>query len=218
MTLLNIYFQICFMMLRRIRNKIIQLYFLQKLKRAKGKDVNLGLKIVITGKPIINIAKGSKLIIGDKVKLNSDNFNYHINMHAPVKLLADRNGIIEIGDKTRIHGSCIHAHKKIHIGANCLIAANCQIIDGNGHDLSFPDVENRINTIGDARAIIIEDNVWICANSIVLPGVTIGYGSVIAAGSVVVKDIPPMCVAGGNPAKIIKTCKNIIGEKNNSPH
>lgn len=122
-----------------------------------------------------------------------------------MKIMADRTGaFITIGNNTRIHGSCIHAYNKISIGENCLIAANCQIIDGNGHDLSFPDVANRINTRGDAKKIIIEDNVWIGANCIILPGVRIGYGSVIAAGSVVVKDIPAMCVAGGNPAKIIK--------------
>ena len=46
---------------------------------------------------------------------------------------------------------------------------------------------------------------WIGANCIVLPGVTIGAGSVVAAGSVVVKDIPPMSVAGGNPAKVIRS-------------
>jgi len=85
-----------------------------------------------------------------------------------------------------------------------LIAANCQIFDGNGHDISFPDVENRINSKGASKPIVIEDSVWVGANSIILPGVTIGRGSVISANSVVIKDIPPMVVAGGNPAKIIK--------------
>ena len=86
-----------------------------------------------------------------------------------------------------------------------MIAANCQIFDGNGHDLSFPDVDNRINTRGTSKPVNIEDSVWIGANSIVLPGVTIGRGSVVSANSVVVKDVPPMVVVGGNPAKIIKT-------------
>jgi acetyltransferase-like isoleucine patch superfamily enzyme len=50
---------------------------------------------------------------------------------------------------------------------------------------------------------VIEDDVWIGANSIVLPGVTIGKGAVIAAGSVVTKNVPPMAVARGNPAQVI---------------
>jgi acetyltransferase-like isoleucine patch superfamily enzyme len=129
-------------------------------------------------------------------------------MHSPVKLFADRNGIIIIGDNTRVHGSCIHAYKSIKIGNNCLIAANCQIFDGAGHDLSFENVRNRINTKGSAKEIVIEDNVWIGANSIILPGVKIGNGSIISAGSTVKGNIPPMVLAGGNPIEIIKDYKN----------
>lgn len=175
----------------------IKLYFASNIKIAAGLRFN--------GTPLIDIRRGSQLSIGKGVMLNSRNKGYHINMHSPVKLFADRPGAkIEIGDKTRIHGTCIHAFNSIKIGKSCLIAANCQIIDGNGHDLSFPDIENRINTDGISKPVVIEDNVWIGANSIILPGVTIGKGSVIAAGSVVTKDIPPMVVAGGNPVKIIK--------------
>jgi len=168
-------------------------------------NIEIKGKITIRGLPLIDIRKGCKLYIGMDVTLNSSNKNYHINLHSPVKLFADKLGAeIRIGNKTRIHGTCIHAYQSITIGNNCLIAANCQIIDGNGHDLSFPNVEERINTTGTSNPVIIEDNVWIGANSIVLPGVTIGRGSVISANSVVVKDIPEMVVAGGNPAIIIK--------------
>ncbi len=168
-------------------------------------NIDIKGKVIINGRPLIDIRRGSNLYIGDGVTLNSKNKGYHINMHSPVKLFADRpDAKIRIGDKTRIHGACIHAYQSIAIGNNCLIAANCQIFDGNGHDLSFPAVEDRINTTGSSKPIVIEDNVWIGANSIVLPGVTIGRGSVISANSVVTKDIPPMVVAGGNPAVIIK--------------
>ena len=187
----------------KINNKIIRLFYPYLLKLNKCMSINENL--TIDSLPIINIKKGCRLEIGRNVRLNSYNYSYHINMHSPVKLIADRKGaIIKIGDNTRIHGSCIHAYKKISIASNCLVAANCQIFDGNGHDLSFPDVENRIHTIGDAKEIAIEDNVWIGANCIILPGVRIGYGSVISAGSVVNKSIPAMCIAGGNPAKVLK--------------
>lgn len=168
-------------------------------------NIQIKGNLIINGLPLIDIRKGSKLYIGNGVTLNSRNKGYHINLHSPVKLFADRPGAeIRIGDKTRIHGTCIHAYQSVVIGNNCLIAANCQIFDGNGHDMSFPNVEDRINTTGTSKPLIIEDNVWIGANSIVLPGVTIGKGSVISANSVVVKDVPPMVVVGGNPAIIIK--------------
>lgn len=168
-------------------------------------NIELKGKLIVNGKPIITITKGSHLYIGDGVTLNSRNKGYHINMHSPVKLFADRpDAQIQIGNNTRIHGVCVHAYESIVIGSNCLIAANCQIFDGNGHDLSFPNVEDRINTKGGSRPIVIKDDVWIGANSIVFPGVTIGRGSVISANSVVTKDIPSMVVAGGNPAIIIK--------------
>jgi len=126
-------------------------------------------------------------------------------MFSKCKLMADReNAVIKIGSNTRIHGSAIHAYKSISIGDNCLIAANCQIIDCNGHDLSFDNVDNRINTQGHAKAVVIENSVWLGTGVIVLPGVTIGRGSVISANSVVSCDVPPMCVAGGNPLQIIK--------------
>lgn len=168
-------------------------------------NIKIGSHVRFFKKPSIYVTKGSSLYIGDNVILNSDNFRYHLNMHSPCKILIDRLGAeVYIGSNTRIHGSCIHAYNKIVIGKNCLIAANCQIFDGNGHSLSFPDTANRVNTIGESRAIIIGDNVWLGTNVVVLPGVTIGNGSVISANSLVHKDVPPMCVAGGNPLHIIK--------------
>ena len=182
--------------------------FILWLSRESNIEIKGGL--IINGRPLIDIRKGSILHIGENVTLNSMNRGYHINMHSPVKLLADRPGAqILIGDNSRVHGTCVHAYQSIKIGCNCLIAANCQIFDGSGHDLSFPDVEDRINTRGASKPIVIEDNVWIGANSIVLPGVTIGQGSVISANSVVTKDVPPMVVAGGNPAMIIKSYDGI---------
>ena len=172
-----------------------------KLRR----NVKIQGKLRLNGQPIVDIRKGSHLYIGAGVVLNSRNKGYHLNMHSPVKLFADRPGAcIRIGNHTRIHGSCIHAFQSVEIGNNCLIAANCQIFDGNGHDLSFPDVGNRIHTEGTGNPVKIGDNVWIGADSMIFPGVTIGAGSVIAARSVVVDDIPPKVLAGGHPATVWK--------------
>jgi acetyltransferase-like isoleucine patch superfamily enzyme len=170
------------------------------------RNVEIASGVELNGLPLIDIQPGSRLFIGQGACLNSRNRGYHLNMHSPVKLFADRPGAeIRIGAQSRIHGSCIHAYRSISIGARCLIAANCQIIDGGGHDLSFPHVEQRIHTQGSSAAIVIEDDVWIGANSIILPGVRLGKGCVVAAGSVVTKDVPAMAVAGGNPARLIKS-------------
>lgn len=173
----------------------------------RSKNIHIKGKLTITSLPILLISKKASLIFGDNVTLNSRNKNYHVNMHSRVKIVADQDDAkITIGKNTRIHGSCIHAYKSISIGDNCLIAANCHIIDNNGHQLCFENVESRINSTGISKAVVIGNNVWLGMNTVVLPGVTIGEGSVISANSVVCNDIPAMVIAGGVPAKIIKKC------------
>jgi len=177
--------------------------FLQRINEMP--NLKKGKGLILNGIPLIEVTGDAKIEIGNNVTLTSRNYNYHINLHSPVKLYADRPGaLIKIGDNCRIHGSCIHAYERIEIGDNCLIAANCNIMDSNGHDISFPDIENRINTHGKTKPVMIGDNVWIGANSFILPGVTVGNGSVISANSVVISDIPENVITGGNPAVIIK--------------
>lgn len=172
---------------------------------ARKRGLELKGSVVLCGMPRIQIGEGASVVVGDNVTLNSMDRGYHLNLHAPMKLMADRPGArIVIGDNTRMSGTCLHAYRSITVGRNCLIAGNTQIFDGHGHDLCFPDVEHRLDTSGTAEPVVIEDNVWIGANSIVLPGVRIGFGSVVGAGSVVTKDVPRLTLAGGNPAKVLK--------------
>jgi acetyltransferase-like isoleucine patch superfamily enzyme len=178
--------------------------WLRALRLSLNTRIELKGKVIIMGGPLVDIREGCRLRIGENVTLNSRNKGYHLNMFGPVKLFADRPGaLISIGAGTRIAGTCIHAYRSVTIGERCLISANCQIIDGNAHELSFPDTEDRIHSVGLSRPIVIEDDVWIGANCIILPGVTIGKGAVVAAGSVVTKNVPPMAVARGNPAHVI---------------
>jgi acetyltransferase-like isoleucine patch superfamily enzyme len=147
------------------------------------------------------------------VILTSRNRGYHLNIHAPVKLFADRPGAeIRIGAETRIAGSCIHAQRSVVIGKRCLIAGDCQIVDSNGHELSFPNVQNRLRTDGASSPIVIEDDVWLGTNTVVLPGVRIGRGAVIGANSVVSANIPAMSVARGNPAEVVLDSRIDDGE------
>lgn len=89
---------------------------------------------------------------------------------------------------------------KIVIGNNCMIGPGTHIY-AIGHPL---DPIARRRSIGTPKAVTIGNDVWIGGHCTVLPGVTIGDGSVIGAGSVVTRDVPPGVVVAGNPAKIIK--------------
>ena len=106
---------------------------------------------------------------------------------------------IKIGKRCWIQQGCtFFGRGGITIGDGVFIAPKVNLITIN-HD---PDPDNRSATYG--RSIIIEDKVWIGINATVLPGVRIGYGSIVGANSVVTHDVPPMTVVGGNPARFIK--------------
>lgn len=159
----------------------------------------------VRGMPHIDLVPGARVVLGHGVMLNSSNAGYHLNMFAPVKLLADLPGAeIIVGDGTRLHGTCVHAYERVEIGRNCLIAANTQIMDGSGHDLAFDDPSRRGSTRGPVRPVRIGDNVWIGAQVIVLPGSIIGEGSVVGAGSVVSGTVPPRVLAAGNPIRVLR--------------
>lgn len=186
---------ILFALKNRIIHKIICLI----------ENVELDKTVLFRNYPHILIHPKARVIIGKYTLLNSSNTGYHINMHSKCKIYADReDAYIEIGENCRIHGTCIHAYNHIKIGNNCLIAANTQIIDGNGHQLCMDEPKKRLLLSDAGREIIIENNVWIGANSIILGGTHIGEGAVISAGSVVKGNIPPKSIYGGNPAVLIK--------------
>ena len=110
---------------------------------------------------------------------------------------------LTIGDNVSVNrNSILHAGGKIHIGSNVLIGPGV-IIYSQNH--SYSDSKKLIIHQGyNTKKVTISDNVWIAANAIVLPGVTIGEGSIVAAGSVVTKDVAANSIVGGNPAELIK--------------
>lgn len=160
------------------------------LLRSKGVEIGSGVKL--RGIPQISRLATAKIVIGDRVVLNSRPLRYHAHMHSPVKLLVDAPGaVIEIGEDCRLNGTCIHAMGRITIGRRCLFAANSQIIDSNAHLLLMDSPSDRISSRDVPKQIVIEDDVWVGLNAIVLPGSHIGAGSVIGAGVVVSGIIPP---------------------------
>lgn len=110
---------------------------------------------------------------------------------------------ISIGDRSVIGERCyLRGPGKINIGMDCQIANNTIIVTSNhviGNKLYSDEVIN--------KDVIIGNNVWMGSGVIILPGVTIGDNSVIAAGAVVSKDVPKDVIVGGVPAKILKNIK-----------
>lgn len=130
-------------------------------------------------------------------------------------------GFIKIGNNTFIGGSTFICVDGIEIGDDVLFSWGCTVADNNSHSTRWSerkdDVkywkkgldENKIGFYKDwqnvkTAKIIIKNKAWIGFNSIILKGVTIGEGAIIAAGSVVTKDVPDWTIAAGNPAKVIK--------------
>lgn len=114
---------------------------------------------------------------------------------------------IVFGKNVMLNSRChIGVINKIVIGDNVLVGCNVLITDhshglNNIEDIDIPPADRLLYSKGP---VIIEDNVWICENSVILSGVTIGRNSIIGANSVVTKSIPPYCIAAGNPAKVIR--------------
>ena len=108
-------------------------------------------------------------------------------------------GLIRIGDYCLIcPGVRIGSADSITIGNNCMLASNAYIADSDWHD-----IYNRI-AMGKTKPVLIADNVWVGDGAVICKGVSIGQNSIIGAGAIVVKDIPPNSIAAGNPAKVIK--------------
>jgi maltose O-acetyltransferase len=160
-------------------------------KIAFRKATHVGKFVQLLGKAKVG-AWGGDIYIHDKVIIDSST--------AKVEIVSNEGGRLEIGEGTYInYGVSIAANSSIKIGKKCNIGTYCIVIDSDYHG-----IEDRDNP-PPPQPVVLEDNVWLGARVIVLKGVTIGKDSVIGAGSVVTKNIPPRSVAVGLPAKVIKT-------------
>ena len=111
-----------------------------------------------------------------------------------------REGRITLGDYVLVSpGSHIVASESISIGSNTMIASGCYISDSDWHD-----TYDRTRELDKHAPIVIGENAWLGVRVIVGKGVTIGENSIIGAGSVVTRDIPPNCIAAGNPARVVR--------------
>jgi acetyltransferase-like isoleucine patch superfamily enzyme len=154
----------------------------------------VGSRLVVTGRVRV-IRSNARIEVGNRVSLEA------------MKILAvgapGRTAFLTIGDGTFINeGSELHVGLRLAIGARCAIAGHVIIRDRDSHRLGSAD--DQFDLTESLAPVTIGDHVWIGSRAMVLKGVTIGEGAVIAAGAVVTRDVPPMTLVGGNPARVIK--------------
>jgi acetyltransferase-like isoleucine patch superfamily enzyme len=112
--------------------------------------------------------------------------------------------VLRIGNDVGISGAILNARDSISIGDRCMLGANCGLFSSDHHPLRPRDRHDRKQEAVKAAPVTLENDVWIGANAVILKGVTIGAASVVGAGSVVTKSVPPGVVVAGNPARIVK--------------
>jgi acetyltransferase-like isoleucine patch superfamily enzyme len=162
--------------------------------RNPGK-ISLGNNCIIDDNAVLD-AKGtshSGIIIGNGTVLNRN------------VILSCKGGGIKIGENTNLGiNTAIHSEKQVTIGNNVLVSAFCYIVGSGPHKTNRLDIPIIQQGVEPCRGITIEDGVWLGADVKILDGVTIGKDSIIGAGAVVTKDIPPLSIAVGIPAKVIR--------------
>lgn len=140
--------------------------------------------------------------IGQAAVFRSAPSSNSIGLNRSCRLSASAGAKLIIGDHCGFSGVVIAADLSVTIGDRVMCGANVTITDSDRHPL---DATLRAQGHGgSSKAVIIDNDVWLGMNVVVLKGVHIGSGAVIAANSVVCNDIPANAVAGGNPASVIK--------------
>jgi acetyltransferase-like isoleucine patch superfamily enzyme len=172
-------------------------FYYEPLLRYRCTSVGKNLR---TDGDIPLITGSGKIVIGNNVSIgNRGAWFLDPNLYD--------NPELTIGDNTSINYQVvISVECSVKIGNNCSIAGETKIFDNNSHSIYLNN--NRKMTKDDVSPVKIEDNVWIGMCCIILKGVNIGKGAVVAAGSVVTKDVQSMTLVGGNPARFIKEIKD----------
>lgn len=158
----------------------------------------VGQRVVLDGDVPLVFGDG-EITIGDDVIISNRN-----TWVVGLKVFNDAK--LEIGNRVTLgYMTLISVARSVRIGDDCLFAGEVKILDNNSHSLDF-EKRRRDEPLepADVAPVVIEPDVWIGTNCIVLKGVTIGRGAVVAAGAVVTRSVPAYTVVAGNPARVIK--------------
>jgi acetyltransferase-like isoleucine patch superfamily enzyme len=172
------------------------------LAELRVRGVSFGVGARVEGRPNVQLLGGA-IEVGEQAVLRSRDFAYHGPIER-VRLLVDAEGaVIRVGPRCRVNGAAIHAQSEVSIGADTYIASRTIIADSNGHVV---DATRRVRGERDQpRPIAIGERVWIGFGVTILKGVRIGDDVVVAAGSVVTRDLPARTVCAGQPAKPVRS-------------
>lgn len=198
-----------FKLARRVVRKLRRGVQFCRLSILRLKGVDVDATVQVFGRLHIQRTEGSSIRISEGVVMNSLMQRNTLEARGPnvLKTLTD-GASIELGQDSGITSSTISAAYRISVGQRVLIGAGTLITDSDHHIVAPSDVSERRHspfpTAQERHKVLIEDDVFIGARTIVLKGVTIGRGSVIGAGSVVSGDIPAGVIAAGNPCRIIQ--------------
>ncbi len=209
MQIMKLFFRVLFRLFPIVKQKIYpfwnRLYFYLL-------GIKFGKRMIVHNKVYV-IGKG-KIIIGDNFHFTSgDCLNPICRNIRGVLYVPFKDSKIIIGDRVGISSACLWAQDRITIGNDVNIGGDCLIMDTDVHPHDYiqrrMDCWKKLNKESyrkfvPSAPIVIEDDVWIGARCQILKGIHIGARSIIAAGSVVTKDIPEDCIAGGNPARVIR--------------
>lgn len=182
-----------------LRIKFFPRYNRWKLKAISvttGKNCTIIGNISIIGSGIISIGDNFMMTSGEHINPISANLHGSFFTDSP-------NARIYIGNNVGMSSTRMWIHDGLTIGNNVKIGGGVLLIDTDCHPIDY-SIRRTSNDETSSAPIVIEDDVWVGAQSIVLKGVTIGARSIIGAGSVVTKSIPSDCIACGNPCKVIK--------------
>lgn len=140
-----------------------------------------------------------QITLANNVALNSfpngENYRTCLSTHTT-------DAVITIGSHVKLNGTVIHARERVEIGSYCLFGPGVVILDNDSHPVVLDPIARR--GAPSSAPVILGDNVWVGMRSLIMKGVTIGDNSIIAAQSVVTKDVPSNTVVGGSPAKFIR--------------
>lgn len=157
--------------------------------RVRLRSATIGRRVTLRGAPVVSNA--GRMTIGDHARL--------VSTVATLELVTLAGGHLEIGANSFInYGTSLVASAHVKIGRDCLIGTHVQVMDTDFHRVE----DKAWDTSGEP--ILIEDRVWLGNRSIVLKGVRIGHDSVVAAGAVVTRDVPPRTLVAGVPARAVR--------------